>query len=159
MILSASYTDKGGNNVKALTGRSTAVLNSNTVMFKGTEKMEGFVPYNLNGMYIMVLPKTQGWFAVDSIDLTGVSSATMMVGWQDPPKYGYDFELRLDAPDGKLFGTGSLTPPSKKGQQFVQVPVKLQPVTDGQYHAVYIVSKPKDPRESVTGGVSLLQFN
>lgn len=159
LVLSASYTDKGGNNIKSLTGRSTAILSSNTVMFKGTEKMNGFVPYSYNGSYIMVLPKGSGWFAVDSIDLTGVSSVGMMVGWQNPPKYGYDFELRLDVPDGKVLGTGSLTPPVNKKQQFVPVAIKVQPVTGGQYHTIYIVSKPKDPRESVTGGVSLLQFN
>jgi hypothetical protein len=159
LVLSASYTDKGGNNIKALTGRASAALNSNTVMFKGTEKMDGFVPYSYNGSYIMVLPKAQGWFAVDGIDLTGVNSVGMMVGWQDPPKYGYDFELRLDAPDGKVLGTGSLMPPQNKKQQFVPVAIKLQPVSDGQVHTIYVVSKPKDPRESVTGGVSLLQFN
>ncbi len=159
LVLSASYTDKGGNNIKALTGRTTATLNSSTVMFTGAEKADGFVPFNYNGSNIMILPKAQGWFAVDKIDLTGVSSVNMMVGWQSPPTYGYDFELRLDAPDGKVLGTGSLTPPFDKKQQFVPVAIKLQPVTDGQFHAVYIVSKPKDPRESVTGGVSLLQFN
>jgi glucose/arabinose dehydrogenase/cytochrome c551/c552 len=159
LVLSASYTDKGGNNIKALTGRSTAVLNSSTVMFKGTEKMDGFVPYSYNGSYVMVLPKAQGWFAVDNIDLTGVNSVTLMVGWQAPPKYGYDFELRLDASDGKVLGKGGLTPPLDKKQQFVQVPIKVHPVTDGQFHTIYIVSKPKDSRESTTGGVSILQFN
>jgi len=159
LVLSASYTDKGGNNIKALTGRSTAVLNSNTVMFTGAEKTEGFTPFSYNGSFIMVLPKTQGWFAVDSIDLTGVSSVMMMVGFQDPPKYGYDFELKLDAPDGKSIGTGSLVSPANKKQLFSPVVIKLQPVADGQFHTVYVVSKPKDPGESATGGVSSLQFN
>ncbi len=159
LVLSASYTDKGGNNIKSLTGRNTAVLNSNSLVFKGTEKANGFTPYSYNGMYIMIMPKTQGWFAVDNIDLTGVSSAVMMVGAQSPPKYGYDFELRLDAPDGTVVGKGSLLPPSGKKQQFMSVPVKLQPVTDGKMHSLYIVATPKDPRESVTGGVSMIQFN
>ena len=66
-VLSASYTDKGGNNIKALTGRNAAVLNSNTVMFKGTEKMSGFVVYNTNNTNYMVLPKQQAWFALDSL--------------------------------------------------------------------------------------------
>ena len=113
MVLSASYTDKGGNNIKALTGRSTAVLNSNTVMFTGTEKTDGFTSFNYNGQNIMILPKTQGWFAVDDIDLTNVSSVNMTAGWQTPPKYGYDFELHADAPNGKLLGTGILTASAK----------------------------------------------
>jgi cytochrome c len=159
LVLSASYTDKGGNNIKALTGRSAAALNSSTVMFTGTEKADGFTPYSYNGSYVMVLPKAKGWFAVDHIDLTDVNSVGLMIGWQSPPKFGYNFEIRIDAPDGKLIGTGSLTPPANTKQQFVSVPVKLQPVTDGQFHTVYIISAPKDPREAIAGGVSLLQFN
>lgn len=159
MVLSASYTDKGGNNIKALTGRTNAVLNSNTVMFKGTEKMQGFTSFFYNGMNIMILPKAEGWVAVDGIDLTGVNTVTMMLGWQDPPKFGYDFEMRLDAPDGKLLGSASLLPPADKKQQFAPVTLKLQPVTDGQFHVIYIISKPKDPKESVTGGITTLQFN
>jgi hypothetical protein len=159
LVMSASYTDKGGNNIKALTGRSTAILNSNSVSFKGTEKTNGFTSFNYNSMNVMILPKTEGWFAVDSIDLTGVNSVTMMVGWQAPPKYGFDFEIRLDAPNGKALGIGSLTPPANMKQQFGMVPVKLQPVTDGQYHTIYVISKPKDSREAVTGGITTLQFN
>ena len=30
MVLAASYTDKGGNNIKALTGNATVSLRSNT---------------------------------------------------------------------------------------------------------------------------------
>jgi len=159
LVLSASYTDKGGNNIKALTGRNSAILNSNTVMFKGNEKANGFVPFSYNGSYIMILPKTPGWFSVDNIDLTDVKSVTMMIGWQNPPKYGYDFEVRLNAPDGNIIGTGSLAPPFNSKQQFVPVSIKLQAVTDKQFHNVYITAKPKDPKETVTGGVSMLQFN
>ncbi|MEP6681800.1 MAG: ThuA domain-containing protein [Parafilimonas sp.] len=159
LVLSASYTDKGGNNIKALTGRSTSVLNSNTVMFTGTEKTDAFTSFNYNGQNIMILPKTKGWFAVDNIDLTNVSSVNMTAGWQTPPTYGYDFELRADAPDGKLLGTGSLLPPQNKKQQFEMIAVKMEPVLDGKRHTIYVVAKPKDSRESVTGGIISLQFN
>ena len=159
LVLSASYTDKGGNNIKALTGRSTSVLNSNTVLFTGTEKTDGFTSFNYNGQNIMILPKTQGWFAVDNIDLTNVSSVIMSAGWQAPPIYGYDFELRADAPDGKVLGTGSLLPPQNKKQQFGMITVNIQPVSDGKNHTIYVVAKPKDPKETVMGGIVSLQFN
>ena len=158
-VLSASYTDKGGNNIKALTGRNAAVLNSNTVMFKGTEKMSGFVVYNTNNTNYMVLPKQQAWFALDTIDLTGIGSLSMMAGWQTPPQYGYDFEVRLDEQNGKLLGTGSLLSPQNKKQQFGMVNVKLQPVTDGRYHTVYVVSKAKNQAEKVQAGLGFVQFN
>jgi hypothetical protein len=158
MVLSASYTDKGGNNIKALTGSSIATLSSNTVMFRGTEKMKGFVVYNGNGMNYMVLPKQEGWFAVDSIDLTGVSSVNMIAGWQDPPKYGFDFDIRLDAPDGKSIGKGSLTAPANPKQQGTMIHIALQPVTDGGYHTLYVTAKPKTG-ETAMAGVGFMQFN
>lgn len=157
MVVSASYTDKGGNNIKALNGRNTAVLNSNTVMFTGQEKMNGYSTYKYNGTTLMIVPKQQAWFALENIDLTGVTSASMMMAWQTPPEYGYDFELRLDAPDGTLAGTGALTPPGK--QQFAMVNLKIQPVTDGKTHIVYFISKPKDDREATAAGISFVQFN
>jgi hypothetical protein len=119
--------------------------------------MNGFVVYNANDVNYMVLPKEQAWFALDSIDLTGVASASMMLGWQAPPQYGYDFEIRLDAQDGKLLGKGSLMPPGK--QQFAMVNIKLQPVTDGQYHTIYVVSKARDANEKATAGIGFVQFN
>ena len=158
LVVSASYTDKGGNNIKALTGRSTAILNSNSVTFKGTEKKKGFEVYNSPRGNFMVLPKAEGWFALDSIDLTGVGSATLMAGWQIPPEYGFDFELRLDAPDGKSLGSGALNPPGK-GQQSAMVHVPLQAVTDGKYHTLYVLSKPKNAAEKATGGIAFVQFN
>ena len=158
LVLSASYTDKGGNNVKALTGIANAMLSSNSVTFKGTEKTNGFATYNANGSNYMVMPKAEGWFALDSIDLTGVGSANLMMGWQDPPQYGFDFEARLDGADGKSLGKGSLSPPGKN-QRSAIVHMSLQPVTDGQYHTIYIIAKPKDSRESVQAGIAFVQFN
>lgn len=157
MVLSASYTDKGSNNIKALTGRSVAVLGSNTVTFKGTEKKEGYSTFSFNGNNLMVVPLQQGWFALDSIDLTGVTGTTLMLGWQFPPKYGFDFEIRLDAPDGKLLGKGALAPPAGK-QNNAMVNIKLEPVTGSGYHTVYIVSKAADAKETARAGITYVQF-
>ena len=157
MVLSASYTDKGGNNIKALTGRNVATLNSNTVMFTGKEKMNGYVTYNLNDANLMVVPLESAWFALDSLDLTGVGSATMMLGWQAVPKYGFDFEIHLDAADGKLLGKGTLMPPAPK-QQGGMVNIKMQPVADGKFHTIYIVSKAVN-KETARAGIMFIQFN
>ncbi len=159
LVLSASYTDKGGNNIKALTGRGAIVLNSNTFKFNGNEKMQTYTTINYNGMTVMIVPKEEGWFAIDSIDLTGVTSSNLMMGWQEAPKYGYDFEIKLDAPNGKSIGTGALTVPQNSKQHQMMVHVPLQPVADGQFHAVYIISKPKDAKETGQLGINSVQFN
>ena len=106
----------------------------------------------------MVMPKTEGWFALDSIDLTGVGSVNLMAGWQDAPKYGFDFEIRLDAPEGKSIGMGSLTAPANPKQQRSVIHVALQPVTDGAYHTLYVIAKPR-AGETAQAGIAFMQFN
>ena len=143
LVVSASYTDKGGNNIKALTGRNSAALSSNFVNFTGKEKVSGFTVANFNGNNYMIAPAKQGWFALEGIDLTGVGSINLMAAWQVPPKIGFDFEIRLDSETGKLLGTGSLAAPTDKKAQGGPVHVALTPVTDGAMHAVYVVAKRK----------------
>jgi glucose/arabinose dehydrogenase/cytochrome c551/c552 len=158
MVISASYTDKGGNNIKALTGKTTISLRSNTVMFTGQEKTKGFTTFKYNGQNIMIFPAGEGWFASASVDLTGVSSVTLACGWQAPPKNPLNFEARLDAPDGKSLGKATLTPTAgKKGAlQFAVATIPVSAVTDGNEHTIYFVYKGVEP---ISGGVVSLTFN
>lgn len=158
LVLSASYTDKGGNNIKALTGSSSTALHSNNVSFTGREEVKGFTFHNANHNNSLVLPRDEGSFGIDSIDLTSVRSVNIMVGWQDTLKSGFNFETRLDAPDGKLLGKGSMPIP-QKGRQTGSAHVTLESVTDGRFHKLYFMYKQKDPKEEIHAGISMLQFN
>ena len=158
MVLSASYTDKGGNNIKALTGSSSVALRSNNYTFSGKEKMQGFTVFAYNGMNIMILPATGGSYGVDSIDLSGVKSLNINSMWQDAPLFGFDFEARLDAADGKLLGKGSMAVPQKT-QKSGMAHLPIEPVTDGKFHSLYIIYKPNNPKGSVQGGIVSMQFN
>lgn len=154
MVISASYTDKGGNNIKSLTGHNEVTLKSNTVKFTGKEKTEGFNSFKSGGDYVLILPSNQGWFALDSIDLTMVKSLNISVGWQKAPTSGITFEVRLGAPDGTLLGKTSVQP--RKGQQSYLGKVALQPIAHGQLHNLYFLYK---AGESIQGAVSSVQFN
>jgi cytochrome c len=156
MLISASYTDKGGNNIKALTGKTSVSLLSNSVYFTGLEKVKGFTPYKYNGRQVMVFPAKAGWVASDSVDLTGVRRIDLACGWQTPPKGSLDFEARLDSPDGKLLGKGAISPVTNKGQQFGIASIPMSAVTDGAMHTVYILYAGKEP---VSGGIQFIQFN
>jgi glucose/arabinose dehydrogenase/cytochrome c551/c552 len=158
LVLSASYTDKGGNNIKALTGSNSIVLRSNNVSFTGKEEVKGFTFFNVAGNNYLVLPQSEGWFGVDSIDLTGVASLNIITGWQDAPAIGFDFETRLDAPDGKLLGKGSMPVP-QKGQQMGIAHVPLESAADGRLHKLYFIYKSRDPKAVSQAGISMLQFN
>ena len=155
MVLSASYTDKGGNNIKALTGSKSFSLRSNSVAVTGTEKLRGFTYVKLNGSNVLVFPAAEGWFAMDPVDLTGVGIMNISVGWQTTPNAGVSFEARLDSPAGKLLGKGSMPVPAK-GEQGGIVKVPVEAVSDGKLHTVYFVYKAID---ALQAGVTSVQFN
>jgi cytochrome c len=158
LVLSASYTDRGGNNIKALTGSTSLALRSNIIGFKGNEKVKGFTFMKYNGMSLLLLPQTGGSFALDSIDLTDVKSANLSLGWQEAPKAALDFEARLDGENGKIIGNGSLSVP-KAGQKTAAVHLSLEPVSDGKFHTVYFIYKPKNPGVALQVGLNDVQFN
>lgn len=155
MVITASYTDKGGTNIKSLTGTGSTSLQSNTLSFTGGEKMKDFGTYKMGASTVLLFPSEQGWFSPGNFDLTGVRSVNLSCGWQGTPATGFELEARLDAPGGKLLGKGSLPAP-QKGQQFAVMPIPLQPVVDGKFHTIYFIYK---ATEAFQGGVTSLQFN
>ncbi len=154
MVISASYTDKGGNNIKALTGNAVASLHSNTFGFKGNEKVKGFGTYRGGGTTLFIFPVGAGWFGVENIDLSGVKSINVNSRWQDVAP-NIAFEVRLDAPDGKILGKGSMAAP-KKGQQAGSTNIPIEMVNDAQLHTVYFLY---NSQEKIKGGVVSVQFN
>ena len=155
MVVSASYTDKGGNNIKALTGSNVVSLRSNNWTFSGNEKVNKFTTFKYNGANILIFPPTEGWFAIDSVDLSGVHSINLTAGWQTAPKTGFSFEVRIDQPGGTLLGKGDMAAP-KKGQQFGVLHIPVQAVTDGNFHSIYFIYK---AQETYSGGVVSVLFN
>ena len=158
LVLSASYTDKGGNNIKALTGTQQITLPGNVVSFSGGEEVKGFGHIYFGDNNFLLLPVAEGWFAIDNTDLTGIKSVNIVNGWQDAPATGLDFEVRLDAPDGKLLGKGSMPVP-QKGQRNGIAAVKVAEVKDRNLHKLYFIYKPKNQKGPILAAVSMLQFN
>ena len=157
LVISATYTDKGGNNIKALTASNSLVLPGSHVVFNGEETLNGFVPFKFNNSNVLILPETEGWFALDSIDLTGVGSVDVLLGWQQAPATPLDFEVRLDSPSGKLLGEGTM-PAAKKGQQNGAARVQISPVTDGKFHSVYFVYKQGETKRENPAAVAGVKF-
>jgi cytochrome c551/c552 len=157
LVLSASYTDKGGNNIKALTGRNSAALNAASISFTGKEKVNGFSVTNYNGMNLMIAPAQPGWFALEGIDLTGVGSLNFMMGFLAAPKIGVEFEIHLDSETGKLLGKSTFLPAGNAKINFAMMPISISAITDSSLHNIYITSKRKD-KETATVAVSSIQF-
>jgi cytochrome c len=123
MVISASYTDEGMNGIKPLTGSTMVALRGNTVSFPPTVKKEGMMEFRFNGMDIAILNEAAGWLELKQLDMSGVSSVMLTMGWQAPPEVGFDFELRSGSPDGELLGSGSLQLPQNGPGAAVILPI------------------------------------
>lgn len=161
LVLSASYTDEGGENVRSLTGNTSVILRNSLMNGAAASDLQEYNAVEFGGNTLLIAPNGPGSFRLEQIDLTGIGSVVLSSGSQQPLGYGYTFEFRLDAPDGELIGEGELAPGGDESPQgFLQqtLTVELNPVTDGEYHDVYIVSRPNDPDESVTPALISIQF-
>jgi glucose/arabinose dehydrogenase/cytochrome c551/c552 len=126
MVLTASYTDKGEGNARPLTGIKSVALPSNTVMFSPKLKKEGMSDINFGGTDILLVADAEGWFALEDVDLTGVTSVDLAAGWQAPPPVGFEFEVRLENHDGEVAGRGTLSPPLSGQGTLVTIPLQKQ---------------------------------
>ncbi len=163
LVLSASYTDKGSAGNKPLTGHATAALRNNKVSTAAALSLKGYTTISYNNMLLLIVPKDQGSFSIDNVDLTEIDAVELAVAWDKSPKFGYAFELRLDNPNGKKIGEGSL-PAGTKGNKgaggfssFI-IRLKMEPVTDGKFHNLYMVSRAMNEQEEGTLIIQSIQF-
>ena len=168
MYIAATYTDKGTKGSKPLIGNYTVALRNSKMNFRRVRNLNGYTSVNVNGMRLMITPKTNGWFSLDSIDLAGIRRADLQIMWQEAPEFGYTFELKLDSPQGETIGMATLEgTPKEKGKvnqpesgaiSGKVITFNMKPVTDGKKHNLYIVSKPNDAKESGQVALNSIHF-
>ena len=156
--LSASYTDKGKGGAKPLTGYASVRLKSSTISFSEKIKHDGMIPIRFSGMDLFLLPPVDSWFAIEQIDLNGVSGAGLMIGWQEPPQSSLKFEMRLGSPEGELIGTGSMPKPVP-GQEGGMVVIRLKKKYDLKDQNVYFVYKPDLESDRGKSPVALMNLS
>ncbi|MDZ7690919.1 MAG: c-type cytochrome [Balneolaceae bacterium] len=163
LILSASYTDQGGANVKPLTGNTSVYLRNNTMSFTNAANLQEYSSMTYDGNFLLMVPEQEGSFSLNGIDLTGVGSATLMTAMMEQLETGYEFELRLGAPDGQVIGSAVLEPgsgsASSDGQPIMgELSINIDEV-DGQNHDLYITSRPQNTDAATTVVLSAIRFN
>lgn len=157
-ILSASYTDKGGANIKPLTGTQAVTLRHNSLDFGQTTNRVGYSTFNMNGRDLMIAPAAPGHFSFEQIDLTDISTITLSAGSQQPLKQGYKLVVKLDDPEGTTIGETTIEPSSSNSQgpfNSIAVSVKINSVTDGKLHDLYIVTEPLGEEENSMAFISM----
>lgn len=148
LIISASYTDKGGENIKPLTGSSSLVLVPNTVDLAQAAEFDVYTKMVFDGRHLLMVPATKGSFGLPAMDLTDIGSVTLMTASQEPITVPVDFEIRLDSPTGPVMATGTQQP--SEGSSAPGVPIKMHQAQiqvtgtpDGKKHKLYFVSDAK----------------
>lgn len=163
LVLSASYTDKGGAGIKPQIGTASVALRNPNVSMAAARNLAGYTTMTYGGRVLMMVPKDKASFSLDSIDLTGIGALELTVAGDKPPQYGYAFELYLDGPGGKKVGEGTLP----AGAKFIKGPggfggtmitVNMEPVADGRMHNLYVVSRALNASEAGTLVITSVQF-
>ncbi|RYY55975.1 MAG: c-type cytochrome [Chitinophagaceae bacterium] len=146
LYLTATYSDKGGENIKPLTGTSTLLLRNNKVNIGRFTRPNGFTVADREGKSYAEVPAGGGSIALEDIDLSGISRVSLTAEWLKQPLPAFEFELRLDAPDGKKIGGfqfNEITFAADFGKAWhnAELLSALVPVTDGKKHTIYLISK------------------
>jgi cytochrome c len=145
LIISATYTDKGGDNIKPLTSANSLVLSPNAVDLAQAGDFDGYAKMVFDGRTLLTVPSQAASFALNATDLTGVGSVTLMTASQEPLKVPIEVEIRLDSPTGPVVAKGTHAP--SPGQQAPNMPILMHqasiPVTgttDGKKRKLYFVT-------------------
>lgn len=145
LVLSASYTDKGGENIKPMTGSTSLVLVPNTIDLAQSGDFATYTKMVFDGRTLLMVPNQKGSFALPEIDLTGIGSVTLITASQEPLKVPVKFEIRLDSPTGPVVAEGFHQ--ESEGFKAPNMPILMHqaniPVTgtlDGKKHKLYFVS-------------------
>ena len=164
LMINASYTDQGGDNIKPLTGSSTLILKGNTVdMGTTTDYAGGYSSMSYDGNNLVMVPKNEASFAIDGIDLTNVGSVTAISVTMGSLGDEYEFELRLDSPTGELVGSKTFTQgPSNAPEgapNFAPFTIPVTGNADGKLHKLFVITKPKNDGGAGTFIISGMTFN
>lgn len=163
LYISASYSDKGGNNIKPLSGSDGVVLRNSKLTVSRWGKKDGFATGEKEGHPFANVPNNTGWIALENVDMTSISKAVLTLEWSKQPLSGYTFELHLDSPGGTQIGSfqfAGIDAAADFGKQ-TKTQLLTSPVTavsDGKKHTVYLVSKAAKPDVQNKPSVLYLQF-
>jgi glucose/arabinose dehydrogenase/cytochrome c551/c552 len=153
--LTATYTDKGGSQVKPLTGVGFASLRGPMVGMDENKGMEKMSLFDYNGSKLAVLSGDSGWILFDDLNLKGVTRVDLAFGMQDPLVKGFVFEWRAESPVGTLLGQARIGPGGKPGFGSLSAPLTN---TGDRARKLYLVVRKADPAETKVLAITSMTF-
>ena len=163
MVLTASYTDQGGEGIKPMSGSNSVYLMNNTVDLANAVELKDYTSMTFGGMNLLMVPKTAAHFAIKNIDLTDVNAVMLISASREPMTEDMIFELRLDSPTGTKVGESVFTQgqvaPNEQGMYAKPFVIPVSGTADGKMHTLYVTSKTKnggDPGTFVLVGMTFM---
>lgn len=148
MVLTASYTDQGGEGIKPLSGSNSVYLMNNSIDLANAVKLKDYTAMSFGGMNLLMVPKTEAHFAINNVDLTDIGSVMLISASREPMTEDMIFELHLDSPTGSKVGEGIFTQgqvaPDERGMYYKPFMVPVTGTADGKMHTIYVTSKTKN---------------
>ncbi|GMQ25003.1 hypothetical protein Aoki45_16850 [Algoriphagus sp. oki45] len=148
LVISATYTDKGGENIKPLTGANSVMLTSNSPSLALAGEYAGYNKMVFNGQTLLTIPAQAASFAMPATDLTGIGSVSLNMAIQGEISKPLAFEIRQDSPTGPVVGQGAVNPGPGMQVQGIPMPMHMATIQladglDGKKHKLYFLSDPK----------------
>ncbi|MDN3689582.1 ThuA domain-containing protein [Cyclobacterium jeungdonense] len=149
MIINASFTDRGGVNIKPLSSSTTAFLRNSKISFSEVSESSGYKSLEMDGQSMLSAPTSKGYFALKNIDLTDLAGIDFIAGSQNPFEYGYQVEARIGSPDGPLIGQSVLRKKEDGGMAQYSFQLSFENVPEQGMQDLYIVTYALNENEKV----------
>ncbi len=158
MVITASYTDRGGDETIPLTGSNSIAIQSNSFKFNETTGTQGANKMAFNGNTLLLLQSNKGWFSIDGIDMSTIKSVSLAAGWRAAPKISFDFEVHDGSPDGPLLGKATMAP-QKDGTETGTVNIPITGKSSGGAKTVYVTFAMEEGKDPATIALTGVTFN
>ncbi|MDG1277881.1 MAG: ThuA domain-containing protein [Algoriphagus sp.] len=163
LVLTASYTDQGGEGIKPLSGSTSVYLMNNSVDLGNAVNLKDYTSMSFGGRNLLMVPKTEAHFAIKNVDLTDISSIMLITGTRDVMSEEMIFEVHLDSPTGPKVAEGTFVQgefkPDGTGTSIKPFVLPVTGTLDGKLHTVYVTSKTKnggDPGTFILVGITFM---
>jgi len=144
LLVSASFTDRGGKEVKPLSGNGTAVLRHPRISVDQVRDMKGVSTMKFGVQTLLLIPSNEASFSLEEIDLSRVTRIQLSGAAQEASKGGYKIEVRLDSPEGMAIGSTTFKVGGSKPPYLGMGELWINPVGDGKKHQLFFITRPAE---------------
>lgn len=153
IVIYASYVDKGAHGVPSLTGTSMLVLR-NPILSASQLKASSQVSDTIvRDVHFKMISGDQGWLEIPQVSLQHVNQVEIQYEMTLSSRKGWDAELHIDSPTGKLVGSKHL---GRNAAVMKTVQSKLPVNVGGGLHDVYLVLHKADANDE--GGIAIINI-